>query len=74
MNVFIHGTQSIAARAYRDDTGVHGYCDVAEAKPRTGDATLFFDSAEDAEVMAERLRQLASQMRQLEAQRLQEAS
>lgn len=74
MHAFIYGTRAGATRAYRDDAGVHGYCNVIESRTGNGEATLLFDSAEDAEAVADKLRQLAHTMRQLEAQRLSEMS
>lgn len=69
MNISMHGVQATAAKASKGTYGVKGWVELAESEGRNSTGDLFFYSADDCQAMADKLAELAEQMRALESER-----
>lgn len=63
MNVSMHQTAICDAQVGRAEGSVNGYAHFAELGGRAGTLTMFFSSPEDCQEAADRLAQLAKEMR-----------
>lgn len=64
MNVSMHQTAICNAQVGRAEGAVNGYAHFAELGGRTGTLTMFFSSPDDCQEAADRLAQLAKDMRE----------
>ena len=66
MNVSMHSPAIVDAHAYTGSIGICGSANFEEQGGRTGSLSMFFDSSEDCQEAADKLAELAEQMRKYE--------
>ena len=67
MNVSMHQVRLANAQAFKSSEGTQGFADFEEQQGRTGTLSMYFRSAEDCQAAAEKLAELAEQMKEQEA-------
>ena len=63
MNVSMHQVRLANAQAFESSEGISGFADFEEQGGRTGTLSMYFGSAEDCQAAADKLAELAEQMR-----------
>lgn len=63
MNVSMHQVRLANAQAFESSEGISGFADFEERGGRTGTLSVYFGSAEDCQKAAEKLAELAKQMK-----------
>lgn len=64
MNAYMHQTAICDAVAQKSEAGVIGRAEFTELGGRTGTLSMFFNSPDDCQEAADRLAQLAKEMRE----------